>query len=1404
MADRTLNLGTLFTAEVGDFLSKTDQIINRLRTMHTAMNQAFGKTGGFGAATSGMNQVTTAANKTTQAVQAQAKNLTLLERGWLNLRKALSIVTTYGLAFRVIQGVTEAFKAGGQAIANYDQSLKSLQAVTQATDTEVTKMGEAIKSVSKDTRLSVTDVSEGMQLLGQAGFDATQSIQTIQAAANLSVGTLEDMFMSVDLLSSAIFAFQLRAFESARVADVMANAINRSKLDVEKLRVAFNYVGAVAKDAGMSLEQTAASMMLLSNAGIRASTIGTGLRQVVSRLLSPNRALREEFEALGISLEEMNPATQGFEKVLERLSKVLVDQNTKVVDIAKAYRLFGLRGAQTAAILTRSFATGAYQDMLEKTYEVGSANEMAAKQMEGLVAKIENLGTRAQLLAIAFGEAGITRAVKVFIDILRTAVQVLTDFANSIVGKALINFVVWTAAIYAFVKSVDLAVKGLKYLAAAMTATSKYMTVLTTTTVVSGDKLTRFGVVLLAAKQYLIDFGRFLVEMAKRMTGFGTATTQVVTSVSVVQQKVAAWYAGLGKIGPLLKVAAVVAGITMVVDYWAKSTERAIKKQTEITDAAKDAHEALETYRGALITIGQNMEKGRNVNAEYKATLQRLIEAYPTLKGKIVETTAALKDNLATIKEYERLELTKYISGLMKELDLYKKKIAEAEFFTGLGKLVESFISKVNDSLVRFLMAIPNLLMDLNNLLLYISSKGLTVLANALKAIGVGGKVFETLTGWANTLEGSIYNLTDRIRTYGKDSKQAKDATEEFTKKLIETGLAIKKMRPDIGTEVMLSEMKKQYGATEEQIQRVRRAVADMGFSFKEAVEKSDQELSKLPASFKKFYDSLAPLEKVAFAETRAQIDKEVAAFRDKHNLISEDKKALYEGIAAIEAEHLTKFMKNQTKEEMSVRESTEKQLQLIEEMLKSKEEAIIESARRQRAALAIEYDRAAAKGDTQQMEQIRREAVAATKQLEEELAGVRAGYRAQASRVLLNQERELNNEIKKLYKEQTDSFLTEARNRYKEYLDLAKKAEDDIKKMRESREDIIRRIRQKGMTEEQRYNDDIKAYHEAMNKARSTGDAEYYKKAIDLAEGLAKEVKTGTGDQEQTIISLGEAVRRSEAMAEEAIQGYIRAKEKEKQTNEVAAYNINKSITDVENKVREYMKTVDEASQKALELNTTHAIESMEQTYDIVAKFKEKWDDIKSKTITLNVVYNYPKGGADGGGKDSESVKVETEGGASSDSGNSANKYRWGGMVVDRAKEAVRNFFTYAKRGLKLPGYGGGDRVPVMAESGEYIINKESTKKFLPFIEAINQDTISSFGKRFGGFVNSIKLPKVPNYQKFAMGGAVASGGGGNSTLNLSIKIKPTYMSGDRASARRLASDIYRELEELGIRRGV
>lgn len=436
-----LTLGVLFKArEDANF----KRITRRLHTIVTGFQQ-------------GMHKVDVAAKKvdaslrkiqaasrgatsglqaTGQAASFTGKQIGKVHGGIQRLIAAFKVVAVYTVAGRLFGGLQTGLRNAWEEIVNFDQALANLKAITGATDAQIASMKETLKETALRTKFSTTEIAEGMVLLGQAGLDAGESVKAIDAVADLAAGTLSDFRNVTDLVTTSLRAFNLDATETRRVADVMANAVNKSKLTIDKLRTAFNYVGAGAAQAGLEIEQVASSMMILANNGMRASTIGTGLRQVLSRLLSPNAKLKQAMDSYGLSIDKATGKSDWFGKQIGKLATAMYDFEKNTVDMSMAYKLFGLRGAQAAAILVKSYMSldGTWDTMLKKVKEIGTAQKMMEAQAEGLGFKIKNLADSFGVLAVNLGEAGFTAGLRVAVDALREFTQYLARNVNTDLG----------------------------------------------------------------------------------------------------------------------------------------------------------------------------------------------------------------------------------------------------------------------------------------------------------------------------------------------------------------------------------------------------------------------------------------------------------------------------------------------------------------------------------------------------------------------------------------------------------------------------------------------------------------------------------------------------------------------------------------------------------------------------------------------------------------------------------------------------------------------------------------------------------------------------------------------------------------------------------------------------------
>jgi len=224
------------------------------------------------------------------------------------------------LNYQIMNQFINAFQFGTKFVVDFDASLKDLQATVGITNTEMEGLGKKIISVSQGTKFSAVEVAKAAVTLGQAGFSAREIGASLEGVTLLATATGSDLATSVDVASSVVTVFNLRAEDMTHIANVATTAINETKLTIDKLAQGMQYAGNIAAEAGLTFEETTAVLGAMANAGIRSgSTLGTGLRQVLIELMNPTEKLRKKLGEVGLSVEDVDIKARGFTEVMETL-----------------------------------------------------------------------------------------------------------------------------------------------------------------------------------------------------------------------------------------------------------------------------------------------------------------------------------------------------------------------------------------------------------------------------------------------------------------------------------------------------------------------------------------------------------------------------------------------------------------------------------------------------------------------------------------------------------------------------------------------------------------------------------------------------------------------------------------------------------------------------------------------------------------------------------------------------------------------------------------------------------------------------------------------------------------------------------------------------------------------------
>ena len=373
-------------------------------------------------------------------------------------------------AFAVLGGAV-GFGAVVRTIAQFEQSMSTVQAVTGATTEQFRELNEEARRLGETTRFSATEAANAMTFLARAGFDTSEVLATIEGTLRLAQAGAIGLAEAADISSNVLTGFRLEVEQMARVVDVMALATNRSNQNIQQLGDALKFVGPVAAGLNADFEEIVAAIGALSDAGLQGSLAGTGLRRVLSELEAPAQKTLEIFKALGVSVNDVRPSVVGVTDAIERLARAGLDTGL-------ALEVFGDRGGPAFEVLSNNIPKVRELAAALKEAE-GTAQSMATIMDDNLNGALLRVRSALESVVLSFGELGsssiITQSLNGVADALRfiaTNMEESVQVAASFIGAFALPRL---AAIAAGIVGIGTATSGLAAALGVATAAAKVL-----------------------------------------------------------------------------------------------------------------------------------------------------------------------------------------------------------------------------------------------------------------------------------------------------------------------------------------------------------------------------------------------------------------------------------------------------------------------------------------------------------------------------------------------------------------------------------------------------------------------------------------------------------------------------------------------------------------------------------------------------------------------------------------------------------------------------------------------------------------------------------------------------------------------------------------------------------------
>jgi len=231
------------------------------------------------------------------------------------------------LAHDALGAVTNALGNASRNFTDLESTLVRITASMGKTGKEAEALRAEFQKIAEqqvDLGFSAVEAAQALESLVKAGLEGEDAAKALRAA--LEMARIENISTSkaANLLVSTLNQFGMTAEDASKALDVLVNASMLGIGSASEFADGLSYVGTIAHQMGLSIEETTAALVAMNNAGIDASRAGRYLASMLSDLIEKGQGVVPTWDNFINLIKEgrisMEDAIKAFDKVAPSLN----------------------------------------------------------------------------------------------------------------------------------------------------------------------------------------------------------------------------------------------------------------------------------------------------------------------------------------------------------------------------------------------------------------------------------------------------------------------------------------------------------------------------------------------------------------------------------------------------------------------------------------------------------------------------------------------------------------------------------------------------------------------------------------------------------------------------------------------------------------------------------------------------------------------------------------------------------------------------------------------------------------------------------------------------------------------------------------------------------------------------
>lgn len=367
-----------------------------------------------------------------------------------------------------IQKLGSALKAAASNAVSMAMSNETAfaKASTLLSGDDLTKYFEGLIEMSNRTGVAFTDLAESMYSALSAGVPQDNVLEFVENTVNLSKGGFTQTATAIDIVTTALNAYQMEMSEATHVQDVLITTQNLGKTTVDELASNMGKLIPTANGVNVAFDQLGAMYATVTANGVATAETTTYLNAMINELGASGSTAEKAMQAAtagtdmaGKKISEISAMGYDVTDVLKLMDEYAQSTGKSLSDMfsssegAKAANILlsnaeSFKSNITAMIDSTGAAATAAETMMDTTAE---KTQVAKNQIDNLTSAIAEqllpaIGETAQSVSGALDSSGIKTVAETVGSFISGTLTLLLKNIN-LIASAVTGV---TAAVIAF------------------------------------------------------------------------------------------------------------------------------------------------------------------------------------------------------------------------------------------------------------------------------------------------------------------------------------------------------------------------------------------------------------------------------------------------------------------------------------------------------------------------------------------------------------------------------------------------------------------------------------------------------------------------------------------------------------------------------------------------------------------------------------------------------------------------------------------------------------------------------------------------------------------------------------------------------------------------------------------